>query len=179
METKLDNFVIFRRQIASDVRDGLITRAEFNALAWCRLNANPYGVFIANLEVLNDELFNGERTKNYINKLLLNLKKKGYLYFKNRAGRRGSFEIHFGDWPLPNNGGVKTLDRFFSKKSDQNQDPTESVPDTEPSQSLGGSSQSIDEIKNQIKQNLYGYSSDDEFRGTDTDTDIYKDKDIF
>lgn len=111
-ELKLDNYVVTPRYIASDYRNGKITIPERNLWLWLRVCGSPYGIATVSLETLAKETFNKPVDKNYINKLLLSLKSKKYVWYSDRTGRRGSFELHMGDWILPSKY-IKTLDKYF------------------------------------------------------------------
>lgn len=112
-ENKLPSFITFPRSIVSDFRDGKLSRTEFIAYVWIRLNANPYAIAIVSLESVREDIFPKLKRasgKNFINKILLSLRTKNYIHFNDRRGQRGSFEVRFGDWKLPN-GAISTLDK--------------------------------------------------------------------
>src|SRR3989338_11270476 len=103
------------RYIPEDLRSGKMTRGEWRVYQWLRINADPYGKVSTSLILIRDDVFDGA-TENYINTILLSLKSKEYLYYQSRQGRRGSFDVHFGDWLLPDKK-IKYLDKYFSKKT--------------------------------------------------------------
>jgi hypothetical protein len=111
---KLEPFVPVPRRIKSDFRNGKLQKNELLTYVWVRLDADIFGVTTANLGVIRDDLFRG-KSKNYVNKLLLSLKSKEYVWYSTRTGRRGSFEVHFGDWKL-SSGQIKKLDKFFDSE---------------------------------------------------------------
>ena len=108
-EQEMSNYVILPRSIAKDYRDGRLTIAERNLYFWLRISGNPYGIAHVDMDNLAKESFNSSVDKSYINKLLLSLKSKRYVWYKERKGRRGSFELHMGDWILPSKQ-IKTLE---------------------------------------------------------------------
>jgi len=113
METaKIDNYVILPRYIATDYRGGKLSIPERNLFLWLRVNGSPYGIAIVDMTTYANETFNSPVDKSYINKLLLSLKSKRYIWYMERAGRRGSFDVHMGDWILPSKH-LKTLDKHF------------------------------------------------------------------
>lgn len=121
-ETGLRNYVVVPRQVAADYRNGLINRAELNAYLWMRINANPYGIAYMSLETVAEDVLGSSKKKNYANKTLLSLKSKKYIFYEQRSGRRGTFEVHFGDWILPskNEAGkpiIKNLEAYFNAAS--------------------------------------------------------------
>ena len=118
----LKNYVVVPRQIAADYRNGVINRAELNVYLWMRINANPYGIAYMSLETVAEDVLGSSKKKNYANKTLLSLKSKKYIFYEQRSGRRGTFEVHFGDWILPskNEAGkpiIKNLEAYFNAAS--------------------------------------------------------------
>lgn len=172
---KVENFVIFPREIARSFRNGEITKGEWEVLSWLRQNGNPYGITITSLSNINEDLFRGKKSDNYINKLLLNLKNKRFLYYKKRSGRRGSFEVHFGDWIFPDKS-KKTLDKYFNNENSKGKSITKEEAKVDTSQSLSAESQNLDTIKD-LKQKLSSDFSINKFRGSynDNEKDNYND----
>lgn len=111
-ELKLDNYVVLPRYIKTDYFDGKISKPERNLLIWLRLSGDPYGIATVSMDNLANDSFNTSVDKSYINKLLLSLKSKRYVWYSDRTGRRGSFQVHMGDWILPTKQ-IKKLDGFF------------------------------------------------------------------
>ena len=123
---KIDNYTITPRYIAADYRNGKITIPERNLLLWLRVNGSPYGIAIVDMATYANETFNSPVDKNYINKILLSLKSKRYIWYMDRAGRRGSFDVHMGDWILPSKH-LKTLNTHFGDtpvRSEESDDET-------------------------------------------------------
>ena len=166
---KVENFVIFPRKIPSDFRNGEITKGEWEVLTWLRQNGNPYGITTTNLSSINEDLFNNKKSDNYINKLLLGLKNKRYLYYKKRSGRRGSFDVQFGDWILPDKS-LKTLDKYFNNENSRGKSAVEEDSKLDSSQSFGVESQNLNNIKD-LKQKLSSNFSINEFRGSYNDNE--------
>ena len=115
----LKNYVVVPRVVAADYRNGRINRAELQTYLWMRINGNPYGIAHMSLETIAEDVFGSSKKKNYVNKIMLSLKSKRYIYYKHRSGRRGSFEVHFGEWIIPgkNEAGnpiIKSLDHLFA-----------------------------------------------------------------
>ena len=177
MEQKLENWVAFPRKITSDFREGKITHAEMDVYNWLRLNANPYGIATTSFSDLVQDLFRGKNSENNINKILLSLKRKRYIYYKKRTGGRGSFEVHFDDFITPSKQ-ITTLDRFFEPEEVRTSDKGTGAKRSGPQQSLGSESQNFKKIKDDIKSIVYGHSTSSEIRGSNNDTDNKKEKDI-
>ena len=171
---KLDSFVIIPRKIKNDYYEGKISRPERNLLTWLRVIGNPYGIAEVSLEGLANDTYNNSADKNYINKTLLSLKRKRYIWYQDRAGRRGSFEVHLDDWPMKN-GEIKILDCYFEQAvgRGESKDKTTAMAEAKPenvscNQNLGREKS----IAN--KQNCDKLSSQST-RGCDNDTEIDKD----
>ncbi len=112
---KLENWIIIPRKVAYDKRAGIISKNELFILMWLRLNGNPYGITTTSLRDINEDLFENKFTISYINKIILSLRSKRYLYYEDRTGRRGSFDVHFGDWILPDKN-IRSLDKYFNNE---------------------------------------------------------------
>lgn len=147
-ELKLDNYVVTPRYIASDYRNGKITIPERNLWLWLRVCGSPYGIATVSMETLAKESFNKPVDKNYINKILLSLKSKRYVWYSDRSGRRGSFEVHMGDWILPSKH-IKTLDKYFEDDTVRGENLMKSYGNTEVEIEVADFSQNF-EVKNTI-----------------------------
>ncbi len=110
-EEVVKSYVAVPRFIASDYRNGKINRNELILCVWLRINADPYGITNASIAAIRQDIF-PRTSENYVNKLLLSLRSQRYLYFASHKGRRGSFEVHFGDWKLPN-GKMRDIGKLF------------------------------------------------------------------
>lgn len=172
-KTKLESFVVFPRQILSDFRNGKINRSEFNILCYLRLGCDPYGITNTSLENINSDIFQNKVDKSYVNKLMLSLKNKRFLYYHERKGRRGSFEVHFGDIPLPNKA-IRTIDKFFSQKfvADETISPSEKETEVipEPTPEIFDKSQKYKEIRDNLSF-LSKKMSTDSVRGNNNNND--------
>jgi len=111
---KIPPYVIFPKYIASDFKSGKLTPNEWKLYTWLRLDMNPYGITSTGVSSIQDDIFK-DVTRNYIEKLLLSLRSKKYLYFVNRQGRRGSFEVRFGDLITPD-GVIVSITHYFDDK---------------------------------------------------------------
>lgn len=96
-----EDYVILHRKLTEEVRNGDLSVTEYLFYVWLKNNANPYAKVTVNLTGLNDDLFYSEKTDNYINKILLSLKKKQYIDYTTRKGCKGSFTIILHDFLLP------------------------------------------------------------------------------
>jgi len=176
MTDKLENFITIPRKIAQDRRSGLLSRPEYDVYMWTRHNANPYGIAIVSLSDIKNDIFDGRVSENYVNKLLISLKSKRYIYYKKRAGRRGSFEVHFGDWILPDKK-IKQLDYLFNPKEVRTKDTTLTPNLSEPSQNEEGVSQSFNDLKIQASSIAFEKSINKKVRASYNDTDTHNEND--
>jgi hypothetical protein len=107
-------FISFPRYLTEHLRNRLITYRELELYVWIRLHANMFGIAIINTYAIGDDLPHF-KSSDYITKILRSLREKKYIFYYDRQGHRGSFEVHFGDWLLKG-GKVKQLDKFFGMK---------------------------------------------------------------
>lgn len=98
IESQEMSFTINPRQIFYDYNKGLITTAERTLLLWMRVQGTPYGFAHFNMKALAEDTFTKTVDPSYINRLLGSLRDKGYIYYKDRKGCRGSFQVHFDYW---------------------------------------------------------------------------------
>jgi hypothetical protein len=176
MSTKktLKNYIVCPRSIADDYRDGQLSKPERNLLSWLRLSGDPYGKAVVTLEGLSCDTFNQCVTKNYINKTLLSLKSKRYIWYSDRTGRRGSFDVHMGDWILPD-GSIKTLDKYFRPTRVTASANIETTDESEVNDEVDDTSQRLQRDFNRKSKGQTIKSINSVLRGYDKDT--YKEKD--
>jgi len=174
-KTKLDNFIFFPRYIGEMLIRGEIDKMEYHLYMWTRIRCDAMGICRHGLESINDDLFSGKYTTNYINKKLLSLKSKRLIWYKNRQGARGSFEIHHGELSVIG-GGVRTLDKCFDDPPVRSGVSTQS-----PSQSEVGAE--VEKKNQKLKERVSRLKSSDSFsfdrlvvRSDDNDKDKDKDK---
>ena len=105
-------FVTFPRYLTEHLRNHLITYRELELYFWMRMHANMLGIASVNIRAILDDLPHFQST-DYISKLLRSLRNKKYIYYYDRKGYRGSFDVHFGDWLIKGHK-TKQLDRFFN-----------------------------------------------------------------
>jgi len=172
---KIDNYTITPRYIAADYRNGKITIPERNLLLWLRVNGSPYGIAIVDMATYANETFNSPVDKNYINKILLSLKSKRYIWYMDRAGRRGSFDVHMGDWILPSKQ-LKTLEKHFGDITDRGEPSDEVVTETEVSPENPSVSQSLQSKKSITNKQQISNQIRELVRGCDNDTNNDKNK---
>lgn len=172
----LQDYVIMPRQIARDYRNGILRRADREVYVWMRINANPYGIAVVTLDSIAQDVFGGSKTKNYVNQILLKLKKQKYIFYEQRAGQRGSFEVHFGDWLLPGKDEsgktrVKSLAQYFEKAKARRKKLELINPKTENYTEVGEDFQRSDEQNTLANEGQGAHSPTEQNRGPDNDTD--------
>lgn len=173
---KLDSFVPFPRKILSALRNGEISKNEYLIYGYVRLSGNPYGVAATSLENIRNDIFLGKVSINYCNQLLLSLKSKRYIYYPDRSGHRGSFEVHLGDWILPTKG-IKTLDVFFVDGGVRGLPVIQSVDESLDGQSLPSNNQRIDLDLGDILKDFSWPDDNNRVRAPYNDTDTENETD--
>src|SRR3989344_5257856 len=111
-----DDFIRLSRSIRTAYLDGLLLLDEMLVLFWLWINANPRtGRFMTSYESLSKD-FQGRYSKNVINKLMLELKRKKLIGFPRQQGRRGSFYVDIQNYPL-STGGFKDIEKDDEQES--------------------------------------------------------------
>lgn len=170
------DFVIQPRKLNRDVLDGTISREEYHVCVWLRGSSNPYAVTVVTLQGINQDVFGGRYTTNYINRILLSLKSKKYLYYKPRQGRRGSFEIKMADFLLPTKK-ITTYEGLSKEKLVRSGNSSKEDIVSEVPVDLFESNQKSNDIKSIKKQILSSISIESSFRSNNNDNhnNNYKD----
>ncbi len=177
-------FITVPRHVASDYRNGIISRQERDLLCWLRCSANPFGIAPITLESIAEDCFPRGVTLNYVNRILLSLKRKRYIYYEPRSGCRGSFEVHMDEWPLPREDKtrpvqIRRLDKLFEGNTEVRDEKRDEVAnESEADVVLASQSQRFGELKKGVKSLSSKLSMDNVFRGSDTDTDTEKEKEF-
>lgn len=99
---KIDNndYVKLPRSIKTALVDGYLKFEEYSVLVWLWINANPRNgrVQVSYAGLSKD--FKEKYSKNHINRLMLNLKRKKWMWFPVQQGRRSSFHVDIASYPL-------------------------------------------------------------------------------
>ncbi len=174
------NWVPFPRKIASDYKNGILSRKEYLLYCHTRLQCNPYGIASVHLQSLRDDVFGSEGSKssvsvNYVNQLLLSLKKKRYIYYEARSGRIGSFEIRFGDFKSPDEKYI-SIDHYFNDPIDGASVLKEGVDKSEVSIEVKEEKQRSDEPNNGAVKSNDLLDAKRKYRGYNNDTEQYPKK---
>lgn len=101
---EIDNndYVKLPRSIKTALIDGYLRFEEYSVLVWLWINANPRnGKAHVSYAGLSKD-FKEKYSKNHINRLMLNLKRKKWIWFTGQQGRRSSFHVDIANYPLSN-----------------------------------------------------------------------------
>lgn len=169
MKEKLQPYTTTPRYIAEDVRSGKMTPSEWRIYQWLRINASPYGISTTSISSLQNDIYPGV-SDNHINRILISLRSKKYLYFDNRRGRRGSFDVHFGDWPLPNQK-IRTLDKYFSKKGVRTPEEVDMEDGLEVGYEVNEASQMLEQERKRLTEHVSMSREREEIRTSYNETD--------
>lgn len=124
-QTDANNFLRLGKRLATDVTEGKLPVLEFLLLVWLQIHANPInGTCKTSYSSLVDDL-RGLLSKNCINKLMLNLKRKRYIWFPRQMGRRGSFLVEIDRYPLSNREFLDISHHFGGRNGRSAEQPTD------------------------------------------------------
>ncbi len=173
-EQKLNNYIVILREIRDMRLRGELSRAEFDVYVWTRLACNAYGIAQTSLEDVANDVLSG--SKNYANKILSELRRKKLICYADRQGRRGSFEIHHGDF-LILGGKIKTLDKYFGISIVRSKTQSDIPNQSEVSAEVSTKIQKFDSSENEEKSRQSLSDISEFFRSNDNDRYKEKDKD--
>jgi len=176
----LKDFYITPRKIGRDLRSGDLTPDEWKVYMYIRQSGNPYGVAAISLEDIRNDLYKSRKPPSisYFNRIVLSLKSKRYIYFKERRGRRGSFEVYLGDWVLPDKT-IKTLAVFFGQDEVRGEGAGEVRTQSEVNQNLSTPSQRLAEQKESVLECFSFDQLNEPVRGLNNDNDTDKENDKY
>lgn len=171
------NWIPFPRKIASDYKNGILSRKEYLLYCHARLQCNPYGIASVHLQSLRDDVFGSEGSKssvsvNYVNQLLLSLKKKKYIYYEARSGRIGSFEVRFGDFKSPDDKYIG-IEHYFTDPIEEALAPIESVTKSEVNVEVDEEKQRSKNHDNGVVKSNDLVDAKRKYRGYNNDTEHY------
>lgn len=101
--TAPDSWLIFPRYVNSLLRAGVIAPTEYIIYCYIRNECNAYGCAVTSIENIKNDIFPRNRgiSSDWVNKVLRSLKNKGIIFYKDRKGVVGSFEVYMDDFLLP------------------------------------------------------------------------------
>ena len=123
---EIDNndYVKLPRSIKTALVDGYLSFEEYSVIVWLWINANPrMGKAHVSYAGLSKD-FKEKYSKNHINRLMLNLKRKKWIWFPGQQGRRSSFHVDIANYPL-SNGGFVDLETRSKQKSGRSENDTD------------------------------------------------------
>lgn len=169
---KIDNndYVKLPRSIKTALVDGYLRFEEYSVLVWLWINANPRNgrAQVSYAGLAKD--FKDKYSKNMVNRLMLNLKRKKWIWFAGQQGRRSSFNVDIGSYPL-SDGTFKDIDfRFLQKSGRSESDTPEQTPAEVPTE-VGDVRQKLESEKNALVKR-FSFDSENSFgRSPKNDTD--------
>lgn len=100
IEEDNQTYLRLHRYLMDDFLNHELTFDEMILLIWLQWKANPVNgtIHISYAGLVAD--FQNRYSKNHINKIMLSLKQKQYLWFLRQMGRRGSFIVELHYYPL-------------------------------------------------------------------------------
>lgn len=163
-------FIPFPRYLIEHLRNRLITYRELELYVWMRLHTNMFGIAaISTYEILDN--LPHFKSVDYITKRLRSLRKKKYIYYEDRQGCRGSFEVYFGNWLLKG-GVVKQLDKFFDIKEVRSENAQKEKGESEVAPISDTQSPKSDNPKIATNTNDYRYETGVVVRSNKNDKEI-------
>lgn len=167
--SKRTPFVGKPRSKRNDYLDGKLTHREYILLSWLYDSANPYAIAEVTLDDIAKNLFPGKWkiSTNRINKLLLSLKRKRYIWYPDRSGRRGSFRIEIGEF-LVSKGLWNDISHHWEKPNVRGEEHVENAKVADVLSELEEERQSLDERIAKLYEGFTPFQSDT-VRGSDND----------
>lgn len=123
---EIDNndYVKLPRSIKTAFVDGYLKFDEYSILIWLWINANPRnGRAQVSYAGLSKD-FKDKYEKNHVNRMMLNLKRKKWIWFPVQQGRRSSFHVDIASYPL-SNGTFTDLEHCKKQKSGRSEGTTD------------------------------------------------------
>ena len=158
---KIDNndYVKLPRSIKTALVDGLLKFEEYAILVWLWLIANPRSgrAHVSYAGLSKD--FKEKYHKNKVNKIILELKRKKWIWFENQQGRRSSFNVDISEYPL-SDGTFKYIEHRFEQKSGRSDGGTPEQTPAEVPAEVSDISQKLESDKKKLVAR-FSFTSDD------------------
>lgn len=156
LTTDETRFLQLKYSIKEDYFNGVLTFDEMILFIWLQWQSNPInGKFFTSYTSLESEL-GGKYTKNSINKIMLSLKAKEYVWFPEHQGSRSQIQVVTKHYPL-SKGHFLRIEKYFDNSSAEVDEST---------QKLQGDPSATTNTENGPTQNQLS-------RGSNTDTNTY------
>ena len=150
---EIDNndYIKLPRSIKTALVDGYLRFEEYSVLVWLWINANPRnGKAHVSYAGLSKD-FKEKYSKNHINRLMLNLKRKKCIWFAGQQGRRSSFHVDIASYPL-SNGTFTDLKHCQKQKSGRSESATDDQSPAEVPTEVGGVRQKLESDKSALAE---------------------------
>ena len=125
-----NDYIKLPRSLKTAYLDGLLSFEGYTVLIWLWINANPRNgkthVSYAGLSKDFKEKF----SKNFINQIMLRLKRQKWIWYPKQQGHRSSFNVDIASYPL-SDGTFKDIGFRFLEKSDRSENVGDEVSLTE------------------------------------------------
>lgn len=172
---KLDNYVVFPRYVGDMLIRGEINSTELAVYSWTRIRCDGLGICRISLEDIKNDALGGKVSVNYVNKILLFLRTKKLIWYEDRQGCRGSFEIHHNDF-ITLNGSIKKIDKYFDEVKFRSETTNKLTSQSEVKPEVSSNVQKFLEGKNKLIAGKSFDSANQLIRSQDNDKDTDKDK---
>lgn len=169
---KIDNndYVKLPRSIKTALVDGLLRFEEYAILVWLWLNANPRsGRAQVSYAGLSKD-FKEKYSKNAVNKIMLELKRKKWVWFAKQQGRRSSFNVDISSYPL-SDGTFKYIDHRFKQESGRSDGSTDGQSPAEVPEEVDDISQKLETEKKKLAARFSFGSEREDGRSQKNDTE--------
>ena len=148
---EIDNndYVKLPRSIKTALVDGYLRFEEYSILVWLWINANPRNgrAHVSYAGLSKD--FKEKYSKNMINRLMSNLKRKKWVWFAIQQGRRSSFNVDISNYPL-SNGTFIDLEHRSKQKSGRSESATDGQSPAEVPTEVGDVRQKLESEKSAL-----------------------------
>src|SRR3989338_8678117 len=148
---KIDNndYVKLPRSLKTAYLDGLLKFEDYTVLVWLWITANPRnGKTHASYAGLSKD-FKSKYSKNFINQIMLRLKRQKWIWYPKQQGHRSSFNVDIASYPL-SDGTFKDISFRFLDKSDRSPNVSDEVSMTEAPTEVSDIRQKLESDKNAL-----------------------------
>lgn len=165
-----NDFIRLPRSIKEFYLDRFLLLEEFIVLVWLWFGANPKtGRINVSYEGLSKD-FQERYSKNQINKIMLELKRKKLIWYPSQQGRRSSFNVDIQNYPL-SKGKHRDITGLFNDNSGRSSGRSESDNPAEVPAEVETSWQKLKTEKNRLIKQFSVSSNDDSGRSCNNDND--------
>ena len=144
-----NDYIKLPRSLKTAYLDGLLSFEGYTVLIWLWINANPRNgkthVSYAGLSKDFKEKF----SKNFINQIMLRLKRQKWIWYPKQQGHRSSFNVDIASYPL-SDGTFKDISFRFLDKSDRSPNVSDEVSLTEAPTEVSDIRQKLESDKNAL-----------------------------